>query len=312
MPTPRCLRRAHCTRRARPSRRARRTAATAAATAAAFAALLGGALPALASEGVVEINQARALAGGVTPTDAPGFPVTLGQPGSYRLTSDLALPPGTATGVDVIEVTVDEVSIDLAGFTLRGVASCTGLGAAVTCAGAGAGRGIDAGIANQISVRGGTVTGMSGIGVVIGSYAHVEDLRVEGNALNGLDLNEACVVRGASAIRNGGNGFDLGGGCSVSNVTAYGNKQVGVASSDGTVIEGSSSVANGSHGYSVQGGSLVSGCVARSNGGFGVNSTTSGYQGSALTFNSGGNANPQASGGFSLGANVCGTDTVCP
>src|SRR5438046_162421 len=39
-----------------------------------------------ASDGVVEINQARALAGGVTRGDAPGFPVTISQPGSYRLT----------------------------------------------------------------------------------------------------------------------------------------------------------------------------------------------------------------------------------
>ena len=44
-----------------------------------------------ASPGAVEINQARALAGGVTPSDLPGFPVTIDGPGSFVLTGDLDL-----------------------------------------------------------------------------------------------------------------------------------------------------------------------------------------------------------------------------
>ena len=44
---------------------------------------------ATATDGVVLIDQARALAGNVTPGDAPGFPVTISEPGSYRLASDL-------------------------------------------------------------------------------------------------------------------------------------------------------------------------------------------------------------------------------
>jgi len=51
--------------------------------------LLGG--PALAVDGVIEINQARANAGGVTLSDGPGFPVTIDHNGSYRLTSDLTV-----------------------------------------------------------------------------------------------------------------------------------------------------------------------------------------------------------------------------
>ena len=39
-----------------------------------------------AVDGVIEINQHRALAGGVTAGDTAGFPVTLSQRGSYRLT----------------------------------------------------------------------------------------------------------------------------------------------------------------------------------------------------------------------------------
>jgi hypothetical protein len=39
---------------------------------------------AAAVDGVIEINQAKALAGGVTPGDTAGFPVALSAPGSYR------------------------------------------------------------------------------------------------------------------------------------------------------------------------------------------------------------------------------------
>jgi hypothetical protein len=57
------------------------------------------------------------LAGNVTPGDAPGFPVTITQPGSYRLSSNLTAPPA-ANG---IEITVSNVTIDLNGFTVLGV-----------------------------------------------------------------------------------------------------------------------------------------------------------------------------------------------
>ena len=51
---------------------------------------------ALAVDGVIEINQARALAGGVTAGDSAGFPVTLSASGSYRLTGNLTVPSSTS------------------------------------------------------------------------------------------------------------------------------------------------------------------------------------------------------------------------
>ena len=45
-----------------------------------------GAERAIAADGVVEIDQAAAIAGGITPGDDPGFPITLDSPGSDRLT----------------------------------------------------------------------------------------------------------------------------------------------------------------------------------------------------------------------------------
>jgi hypothetical protein len=82
---------------------------------AAFLLLAGNAF---GSEGVIEINQAAALAGGITPSDTPGFPVTLDQPGSYRLTGDLVHEgPGPAQVIGLV-ITAEDVSLDLGGFSV--------------------------------------------------------------------------------------------------------------------------------------------------------------------------------------------------
>lgn len=75
-------------------------------------------LMAMAVDGVVLIDQNKALAGGVTPGDGAGYPVTITQPGSYRLSGNLTLPPGS----DGIVITVPNVTIDLNGFTVVGSA----------------------------------------------------------------------------------------------------------------------------------------------------------------------------------------------
>ena len=63
----------------------------------------------------VLITQANAVAGSVTPGDAPGFPVTLTQPGLYKFADNLTVPSGR-TG---ILVNSDDVTIDLNGYRLR-------------------------------------------------------------------------------------------------------------------------------------------------------------------------------------------------
>ena len=77
-----------------------------------------------ADDGVVEINQARALAGGVTPADLPGFPVTLDASAarSYRLTGSLFLD-ASVTGVDAVEGATG-TTLDLNGFEIACAAAC--------------------------------------------------------------------------------------------------------------------------------------------------------------------------------------------
>ncbi|NWG73776.1 MAG: hypothetical protein HXY24_04090 [Rubrivivax sp.] len=60
-----------------------------------LAALCAATLPAHAVDGEILITQAKALAGNVTPGDAPGFPVTISQPGKYKLAGHL--PSTTST-----------------------------------------------------------------------------------------------------------------------------------------------------------------------------------------------------------------------
>jgi hypothetical protein len=71
---------------------------------------------AFAVDGVVLIDQTRALAGNVTPGDAPGFLVTLSLPGSYRLSGNLTAPAGT----DGILIQNSDITLDLNGFRITG------------------------------------------------------------------------------------------------------------------------------------------------------------------------------------------------
>jgi hypothetical protein len=49
---------------------------------------------AFAADGEILITQTRALQGGITPGDAPGFPITLTQPGAYKFASNITVPSG--------------------------------------------------------------------------------------------------------------------------------------------------------------------------------------------------------------------------
>src|SRR5262245_13742910 len=128
-------------------------------------------LPSLshAADGRIEINQARALAGGVTAADTPGFPVTLGAGGSYVPTSGLVVAD---PNLDAIEFTADGVTVDLNGFELQGPITCSGSGSTLTC-GAGTGRGVDGQSRARETVMNGRVRGFGGGGVILGSSVQV-------------------------------------------------------------------------------------------------------------------------------------------
>lgn len=146
----------------------------AAAALAAFA--LTGAGSALAQ---TTITQDKALAGAVTPGDTAGFPVTITQPGSYKLMSNLSVPAG-ATG---IHITAQNVTLDLNGYAILGPGSCSrddGTGS-VVCTVQGGTSGVSGpqGMASNVAVRNGSIEGF-GYGVAFGG-GMVQGLRVRHN-----------------------------------------------------------------------------------------------------------------------------------
>jgi hypothetical protein len=279
------------------------------------------ATPAAAADGVIEINQVRAEAGGVTPGDEPGFPVTLSEPGSYRLTGNLDVRntenPENTTAIDVpLAVSAFGVSIDLGGFAILGPVVCThtpGSPPSTTCAPAsGTGRGV-AGAAFE--VKNGTVMGMGSDGV---RALHVENVTAYGNGGIGID-GGATVVR-SRAMGNGSHGLGApvlldcftqanGGNGAIASgvargVVSFSNHEVGIHATN--LVE---SVSDGNNrGFTI--GGLLLHSVARGNADLGAVGIGGAYGWNVLTNNGG---ETQIFGSATeIGENLCGTNTTCP
>jgi len=156
-----------------------------------------------AVDGVFEISQA-CVGFGCVPGDTGGFPVTITESGSYRLTSNLST---TSANTTLIQVNADNVSIDLNGFSLTGPAVCSG--STVTCTNTGTGDGIDAGNDVNIIIRNGTIRGMGDAGIRVSDNAIVEDVVISSNGGPGLAggaFTSGGVFRRLSVSTNGGPG----------------------------------------------------------------------------------------------------------
>jgi hypothetical protein len=143
----------------------------------------------------VLIDQAIALAGNVTQGDQPGFPVTISESGSYRLSGNLEV---NGQFTSAIEVAASDVTIDLNGFTIRGVGSSPGYGIAED--GSTSRRGI--------AVRNGTITGFSiGIRLLHFEQIAVEHTIVHDNANIGIWVGPNSRVIGNTVSRNANAGI---------------------------------------------------------------------------------------------------------
>ena len=128
-------------------------------------------------DGVVTITQASAAAGGVTPGDAPGFPVTISRPGHYRLGGPLTV---ATEGQSAIQIVTDRVTLDLNGHSISGPATCTGSNPNMLyCQMTGnAGAGVSAPTRSQIRVHNGRVRGFHQ-GLHLGALCSAEGLDIE-------------------------------------------------------------------------------------------------------------------------------------
>lgn len=243
--------------------------------------------PGWAGEGVIEINQASVLAAG-------GFPFTINQSGSYRLTSDLVVPDVNTGG---IVISSKSVTLDLGGFGIRGPVTCSGDGLTrgqnTACSASGSGVGISVDSSTAV-IRNGFVRGMGSAGMsIFGDLSTiVEHMVVEENAGHGINLHEGRLVD--SAVRfNGANGVEYcdcggGGNSQIEHNVVERNRGHAIHTGKGTVKEnlifnnggeGVRVLAGGSNGANLVGNTI------QSNSGNGINASNGVYRDNLLRSN---------------------------
>jgi len=279
-----------------------------------IAALLVPASVGMASDGVLEINQACAVNTGCFSGDAAGFPVTInsvtGAAGhSFRLTGDLNVDQST-TAIQVL--TANNVSIDLNGFSIVGPVTCSG--SPVACSPPGSGNGVQSIDSIGVSGKNGSITGMGGWGVILGERSEITNLRANNNRQHGISVAARSTVSGNVANRNGAGGIFAGDGSTVLGNTVSDNGSTGIHVGNGSTVLGNTSERNddsGIYSFSVivgssLGGSTISDNTASGNGGSGI------IDGACCSTISGNTANGNGSSGISAysGSSVKGNTTA--
>ncbi len=227
--------------------------------------ILALASPALATDGVLEINQTCAIQTGCIDNsgdigDTPGFPVNIEIPGSYILTSNLVVSDPNTSGLFIAAA---PVTIDLNGFEIQGSVNCNGFGSTLTCD-AGTGVGIRSGF-HRTTVVNGSVIKFGSDGIRMGGRSRVERVVVERNGGNGIDVGSDSVVTDCRAYRNFGSGIETNDGSTVKSSTSASNRLSGFKLGTGAIISASTARDNGLSGISVGADSVVRGCSANSN-----------------------------------------------
>jgi len=279
---------------------------------------------------VLQINQACATTGGCFPGDAAGFPVTITQPGSYRLTGNLTL---SAINTDAVDVTVSGVTLDLGGFTLQGPETCSGIGSSISCGPSetsGSGVYVTSSETGVVTIRHGVIRGFyDGVASQLSTsldLATLSDLRLLGNLNGGALLNLSALVRDVNASYNGGDGLVARG--SLTSIVAVGNGGNGIDA--GGSLKGANAEVNGKAGIYARSlvlkdsridgntgdgvesiDSSIIDCYISRNDGYGIRvgpSYPSTYAGNTIIGNTGGTVLGPLT---SLGSSLCNT-SLCP
>ena len=226
-----------------------------------------------ATEGATEINQARALAGGVTPSDLPGFPITIDGPGSFVLTGDLDLS-AEAPAIHAIDIVTpfltENVTLDLKGFEIAGPATCSGFADSISCLNTGAGNGINGPGASEVVVRNGMIRNMGNHGILIWGPGRVDEMTVKHNAGDGVNTGFGSNVSNVIARDNAGDGIAAGDGSTVRDLVGIGNGGRGVAVGTGGSASSISARDNGGHGIDVGSGSTLTNASSTRSRGYGI------------------------------------------
>jgi len=262
---------------------------------------------ALASDGVLEINQACALNGGCFSGDDAGFPVTISSPGSYRLTSSLSVGNPDKLAIDI---TADRVSLDLNGFA---VTICVG----VFCGIGDGNHAIQAFVSNELRIHNGLVQGAIQTCIGAGNYSQLRNLIIKDCGI-GIGAGSFARISDVTVIDSTSVGVNMGHNSVLARSTVSGSGGFGVWMDINSVLARSTVSESGGFAVSVISSALIvdsvldnnsKGAIAAS----AVSNLKGGYRGNIITRNDPTNEDQNITSILlNLGGNICGTDTICP
>lgn len=213
-------------------------------------------------------------------TPISSLPYHISSSGSYYLTGNLT---GAPVGLG-IEISADNVTLDLMGFTLQGVFGSLH-GIHIPSARSGiiirngtirdwGRRGINASLTDR-STFSNLLISVNGFGaadseaVRVGNDCLFTDCAATFNADIGFFVLEGCSFINCTASDNGDDGFSTGGSGTMRNCIAGGNLGYGFLTLDRASFSGCVAELNW-YGFNAGEGSVLSGCVAASNTGNGI------------------------------------------
>ncbi|MFT3684984.1 MAG: right-handed parallel beta-helix repeat-containing protein [Phycisphaerales bacterium] len=191
----------------------------------------------------------------INATTAPGdatsmFKITT--PGSYYLTGLLLVGPGKAG----IVVACDDVTIDLSGYRIGGIAAST------------AGISLSGNNRRNIIIRNGMVENIQGDGINLTSGdqgtvgARVEQVNVSECTGAGLKLPDDAVADSISALKNGQYGIYAGKHALLTDCSVTRNGSDGMYAGDGTVVTACTAASNAGAGINIVSGTITR-CAGR-------------------------------------------------
>jgi hypothetical protein len=271
--------------------------------------------PVYAGEGVFEINQACALNTGCFSGDSAGFPVTISDSGSYRLTGKLSGATGDGISIEASQVTIDLMGFSLCSGTGSGLIASTPMADIVVMNGTvcdWGGVGIDLGTSASSRVINVLATGNGSAGIRVGTDSSVFDSIARGNSSVGIQSGSGSVIRDNVANANG-DGIVASFHSIVRGNSATNNGFNGIFANMASIVAQNSAYNNGNDQISTQSNCQVTGNAVRSfaGQGFGMRlGIGTGYTGNTVTTQAG--AAGTISSGVNQGGNACNGNTICP
>ena len=208
-------------------------------------------------------------------TPISSLPYAVNQPGSYYLTQNLATSSGNA-----ITITVDNVSIDLNGFTLTGLSgssngiivsgshrhirvyngSVRGFGSS----------GVDLSTAVLAELYSLVVSGNGGVGISAGDNVTVRDcVSRENNNDNFRAFSHAAFSHCSAVLSTTGHGFNVASDCQFSNCVSDSNAR-GYTTTDGGSLSHCVARRNKDYGIYTEKAGIVSNCTSSGQSGVGI------------------------------------------